>query len=480
MKLSNNITALTISTAMKKTNRYATASSLKLSSGLKVNSAKDDPAGSAIINRLSRKISISEKNSQNYQDGVSLLQTVDGALSSINDMLQRMRELSVQSATDTLSNDDREKIQVEIAQLSDEINALSKKASFNGVNFLSGDSTRLTYAENEEVINYSYISGNVPEGMLKYDVISYGEPANTQVPVLSGNVTPATDGSITINGYTIEISETDTYDEINNKIKEACDATNIDYHDNGKLVTQEAGSNQTIEITTSPSGFLGFADTSEVGTDAVLDFSQPDYGLFALPEGTEALPSFNSGLGVEISGNNITLKGTNNQVIEMNLNVKYDEDGNPLNKITGIAPFTGVESSKILDSGQLKIQAGDNQASALSLYFRKIDTSTLRIDNLNLSTREGSNDALTQIDEALSSLLSYRSEVGAYQNRLETANSALDDAIVNMQTYRSTIEDTDVAYEMSYYSNQNVKMQAAISVLAQANQRPQQILQLLG
>ncbi len=489
MRLSSNITALTISTQMKKTNRYATASSLKLSSGVKINSAKDDPAGSAIINRLSTKISIAGKNSENYQDGISLLQTVDSAVGAMGDMLQRMRELAVNSATGTLTDEDREKIDVEVEQLQAQINAMSKERAFNGINFMNGDSTRLTYPSAISGVNptYNYVSGNVPEGLLEYDVISYGEPANVPLPALSAlvaspNSTALADGNIYINGYDVAVQAGDTFSSIVDKIKTACDASNLIYFDD-KLITKDEGKDATITINAVPDDFLGLGFTdidpsdplmpSATGKDAVIDLSSVK--MYQLPDGTVPIQSFNSGLSVQIDGNYVSFVGTNNQLIEMALDFEVDPTTGAYNQGS-----TGIEQSKILDSGQLKIQAGDNKASALSLYFRKLNTETLRIDNVNLGTQEGSNKAIADLDRALASILSYRAEIGAYQNRLETAASSLDDASVNMQTYMSTIRDTDVAYEMSYYSNQNVKMQAAMSVLAQANQRPQQILQLLG
>ncbi len=483
MRLSNNITALTISTQMKKTNRFATASSLKLSSGTKINGAKDDPAGLAIINRLSAKIEISRKNSENYQDGISLLETVDSAANGIGDMLQRIRELAVNAATGTLTNSDREKIQMEVSQLKEQINKMSKDSSFNGINFLNGDSTRLSYPTNNNAVNYTYISGNVPEGNLKYTVDNYGEPANAAVnfTTLENNLTNTVTerGTIDLNGYVIDIEIGETYGDVLDKIKVACDSTNVMYF-NDKLITEDEGTDAQINFTVSPStlsGALGLNDATAVGIDAKITFD----GLYTTDAAGKPIPSFNSGLSVQVNGNDVSFVGTNNQQIDMTLDFSVEVNGDySYGGVVSAASPTFTESSKILNSGQLKIQAGDDKASAISLYFRKIDLDTLRIADVNLSSADGATKALTQIDKAINSLLSYRAEIGAYQNRLETAASSLDDATVNMETFMSTIRDTDVAYEMSYYSNQNVKMQAAISVLAQANQRPQQILQLLG
>ncbi len=488
MRLGSNITALTISTQMKKTNRYATNSSLRLSSGLKINSAKDDPAGMAIVNRLDTINRQTEKNKENYSDGVSLVQTLDSSINAVTDMLQRMRELSVQSANETLVPSDRQKIQVEIDQLKKEIESTGKNAQFNGIKYMSGDSTRLNYATNPNLAKYTYVSGNVPEGVLNYSITSMGEPAQVtyvEPTAAMGPSTIGTEGTVTINGYQIDVTATDTYDDFTNKLKQACDATNIEYFPD-KLITRDEGSDESITITTSPAGFLSaqFTQLTDTGTDAVITTPQ----LVSTTDGTP-ISSFNNGLSVQIDGNDIKLASTNNQVIELSLGFKLADDGSYLYGSTNptvdglwTSTFTPgtTESTKMLDSGQLKIQSGTDSKTNISLYFRKIDLESLGLEYVNLGTPEGSSKALEQIDSALSDLLQYRAEIGAYSNRMETANTALDDATVNMSTYLSAIRDTDVAYEMSFYSNQNIKMQAAMSVLAQANQRPQQILSLLN
>lgn len=478
MRLSTNVTALAISTQMSKTNRRLMTSSMRLSSGLKVNHAKDDPAGYSIARRLETNISIAEKNQENYQDGVSLMQTVDSSLAAVGDILQRARELSVQAASDTLTNDDRAKIQTEIEQLKEEINSMSDSASFNGINFMSGDSTRLTYPSGD--VSYSYVSGNVPEGLLKYDINSYGEPATVDVDFSSlisdPTATVGTSGTIDINGYVVEIEPFDTNEEALNKIKTACDSTNIDFFepetagDPYKLVTRGEGSDEIISISTSPSGFLGLTDVEDTGVDADITF----HGLYNIEDGTTEIPSFNNGISIEIDGNDITFNGRNSQCIEASLDFELDEFGE---FVTGA---TGLEESEILDYGQLKIQSGDNKQANVDIYFRRIDTETLGIDEINLSTVDGATKAMEEIDDAISTILTYRAEIGAYQNRMESANEALESSSINMETYLSTIQDTDIAYEMSYLTNQSVIMQASISVLAQANQRPQQILSLLG
>ncbi len=491
MRLGSNITALTISTQMKKTNRYATNSSLKLSSGLRINNAKDDPAGMAIVNRLDTINRQTEKNKENYSDGISLVQTLDSSIGAITDMLQRMRELSVQAATDTLTNSDREKIQVEIDQLKKEIDSTGKNAQFNGIKYMSGDSTRLNYPKNPNTTKYNYVSGNVPEGVLKYDIVSPGTPAEVGFGEIIGAGTVGQEGTFSINGYLVEVEATNTFDEVNEMIKKACDSTNIEYFKD-RLITRSEGSDESISISSTPANFGAnfglIADNSTApakGTDAQLS----NVKLYELPDGTKEISSFNNGLNVNIDGNSIKLSSTNNQVIELDLAFKLADDGKYMYGTTGPAtgslwsltsPAGTTEETKMLDSGQLKIQSGASSLTNISLYFRKISLDTLNLENVNLGSRDGASKALDEIDTALSDLLQYRAEIGAYNNRMSTANDALDDATVNMSSYLSAIRDTDVAYEMSFYSNQNIKMQAAMSVLAQANQRPQQILSLLN
>lgn len=480
MRLGTNITALTIATTMKKVDRHAAASSLRLSSGKKINYAKDDPSGYSIASKLDASMRVSYKAQENYSDGMSLTQTIDGALSSATDMLQRARVLANQAASDTLSNEDRAKMQLEIEQIKEELDSLSKSSAFNGINYLSGESARLSYPSDPSTVSYDYVSGNVPEGILKYDIDEYGEPAQVSFPELTPpEGTAGSEGSISINGYKIEYTETETYEEINNKIKEACYATNIEYTADGgtvKLTTLDEGSKESIDI--SVTGGIGIPNSSDEGKDAVIS----NLGLYQRPDGTEPIESFNSSAGITIDGNDISIKSSNNQEIDISLGFKVGTDGTFLDgKGNPISSFGGMsEESTLLDAGQLKIQGGSDKNNSVDLYLRRIDSETLGVEYLNISTQQGASEALTQIDDALGELLSYRAQIGAYENRLSSANDILDTTTLNMETHLSTIEDTDVAFEMSYQANQQVKLQAALSVLAQANQRPQQILQLLG
>lgn len=499
MNLNRNIVALNVYNQMTKSNRMYGKSSNRMSTGLKVNSAKEDAAGLAIGNKLDSARRTIAKVENNANDGISLIQTVDGAMASVHEMLQKMRELSVQAANDTLADEDRRKIQIEINQLKEEITDLSDRTDFNTLKLLNGDGKRLTYdksgagAVDSNLSEIGYVSGQVPEGSLEYKIESYGTSA--VVDFAESSISVPITGNIEIANSKIYFKGTESRDEVISAIKQACEDNNIEYYPN-KLVSMEQGSDQEIKITTDlKSGSAGLSDTVSTGTDAVITglklYSRYDMeaNADASSAGAKEFLSFNQGANVIADGNKVYVNSTNGQKVEINLNVSIDK-GTGDYKINGALttsapgstlPAGGVlQRQEILDDGQVKLQVGTEKGAEISIYTREIDAESIGVKYINVSTREGAERAITETTAAIDKITEQRTLLGAYQNRLEFTVETLTAQGVNTNQAYSRIMDTDMALEMSNLAQYNVKIQAALSILAQANQRPQQLLQLLG
>lgn len=286
MIINNNIPALKVHSNLNRTNRRANSSMQMLSTGLRINSAADDPSGLAISNRIRREIAGLNVVSQNSLDGTSIVQTADSALDEVHSILQRVRELSVQAASDSTSEIDRTIIQEEINQLLDAVNEIGQTTTFNGKKLFTGS----------------------------------------------------------FNQY------------------------------------------ETVD------------------------------------------------------GNSV---------------VKHEH-------------------------GNFMIRIGTGKDEVMYMNFPNLSTETLGLDNIDVVTEGSATNVIGVLDKAIADLSVMRANLGAYENRLTHTSSVLDSSAINMQAALSRIVDTDMALEMSKFTQQNVIAQAGISILAQANQRPQQILQFLG
>lgn len=503
MIINHNIPALLTHLNLKKNDRLMTASMQRLSTGLKITSAKDDAAGLAIANKLSYQVGGLNQASENATNGISLIQTAEGALNEVHSMLQRMRELSVQGANDTLMSDDRAKIQAEIDGLVEEVNATANRTEFNKIKLLSGEASRVAgsylkdasgiYATDKAVATVLYVSDKVPTGTLKYTIDTPGLPAQT---VGANKVSGAHgEGVFSINGYEIEVSASDSYDEVMSQIQKACGYLNIDIQKDANdvllLTTNSAGSDQVIDITGDDTflQYFGLKSESSQGTDAKLT------GYHLEDESGNPIGNFNSGITCVANGNQITITGGSGQVINFNIQLLHTDQAGVFEygaqKPAQLADgsFQTLDMSlDIKDYGPIMLQVGPNYNMAMSVHIPKMNAETLGLVEykngemyslLNLQTKKSASKAITMVDDSILMVSNIRGRLGAYQNRLESTVRSLDTAAENTEASRSRIQDTDMAKEMTLYTQQNVMYQAGLAILGQANQRPQQILSLL-
>lgn len=616
MRINHNISALRTNNILGKNNSALEKSLERLSSGYRINCAADDAAGLAISQKMKTQIAGLNQASRNASDGISVIQTAEGALVEVEEMLQRMRELSVQAANGTSTDNDRAALQDEVDQLMDEINRISETTEFNTKKLLNGTVDRRSYSDNTKV-NLISLSDSVDVKAYTFDVEKEGSQAILMTQMTS-NVAPC-DGTITINNQTVDITAGDTLDDILTNLTSICDSMGIyvGYTD-GTVDADATGGYKTVSVSdaeTLSTRYLLMV-TEDYGSDAALSVNCSDATLAAalgistsgsqavgsdagvLLHTNDATSATATGTGINITAtapsSSIIAEITNSETGEttqvafhstgVDLHINYtlkdgtvktetaalhdttnatvmsvmedlltdvgaDEDfsivqdvSDPTNAIFSIQSvekgaeysidifnpsnmfniddvvttgsdaggFTntatvsvdgdyvtvrdrddfemvfqissgasGTATVTVLDAGPMTLQIGANEGQTMEVRIPKVDTVTLGIDTADIGTQDGASKAITLFENAVQEVSSIRAKLGAYQNRLEHAINSLDVSAENLTEALSRIEDTDMASEMATYTQLQVLTQAATSMLAQANERPQSILTLL-
>ena len=461
----------------------------RLSSGLKINHAKDNPAGMAISNKMKAQIDGLDRASKNSSDGISVIQIADGALNETTSILQRMRELSVQAASDaTLSDADKDAVQKEIVSLKEEINRISSDTEYNTKSLLDGTVDTRVYTSNATRVN---ISDYVNAG--KYE-LTVTQAATQAGPVTAGadfsdtTATVGQTGKMSINGYTVEIAATDTYAEAFEKIRYAAEkgetSTTINTTTGAATFTANAYGQKSVLDITFDNDALGTALGFTAGS---LDYDA-DKKVYAYkeagktPTGTDAKitltkPGDGTGFGntatVDTDGNKITISDKDGFSLSFLAKAGYEADPAAVPAVDGKIAFD------VTDIGTMVLHVGANMDQNMSVRIQEVSCESLYIDDVDVTTVTGADRAITKFDNAIAQVNSVRSKLGAYENRLEYTTDSLDAFEENMTGAMSRLTDADMAEEMTDYTHQNVLNQAAISVLTQANELPQQVLQIL-
>lgn len=518
MRINHNISALKANNQLARTNKLLDASLERLSSGYRINSAADDSAGLAISEKMRTQISGLEQASRNASDGISVIQTAEGALIEVESMLQRMRELAVQSANGIYTTQDRIAIQAEIDQLNEEITRISETTEFNTMTLLDGNIDRKSFSSNNsvslvslsdtvEVGNYAIrITQDARQAVIVGNAVDLdGETTATR------KITEDEAGSINVNGETVTVNVGDTVDEVFQKLRDACDNVNINVFaaldgqtpstdDNLELagynsraleddntlvfVSRDYGSDQKITIHCDKPGLSELLGLTVAGAEAIGIDAKAEIDLTV--DGT----LFKNTATVSIRGNKVTVSDRNNfkMVFEVDpgtvettfsdkkISSPSASPADPADPTGGTA--TGIVVS-VLDAGPMDLQIGANEGQIMSVRIPKVTPQTLGVDKVNIGTADGAQNAIALLDIAINEVSAIRSKLGAYQNRLEHSISNLDVTSENMTESLSRIEDVDMAEEMAEYTQKNVLAQAGTSMLAQANMRPQNVLSLL-
>ncbi len=480
----------------------------KLSSGYKINRAGDDAAGLAISEKMRAQITGLDKAQDNAKDGISLVQTAEGALTEVHDMLNRMVELATQSANGTYDNEtDRANLQKEVAQLQDEIDRIADSANFNGIKLLDGSMSD-GGATSIEIsgVNTGFIAGTASSAVTgaavatntDWGAANDGNTFTINFGADNGKtygITLTMDGQSIVGGsgkvYNLAAA-TATNAEIEAAIKsEIENVTGGAFTASGgaagalTISSTETGSNAATVTSMSVIGFDGTADA------VALTSTKPDPGKITIANGAITV---DDGSVFIVNGQKFALSSDDTEVANVQelagddvtvlVGADVENIANQLAEATGLDVVadagTGIEISTA--SGKpLTLQIGDtsDDYNQLTVSIQDMHTGSLGIAGIDISTQEGAQAAVDVIKNAINMVSDVRGTLGATQNRLDHTINNLSVMQENIQDAESSIRDTDVAEEMMEYTKNNILIQSAQAMLAQANQVPQGVLQLL-
>ena len=541
MIVQHNMSAMNANRMLGITNSSLAKSTEKLSSGYKINRAADDAAGLSISEKMRSQIRGLNKASDNAQDGISLIQTAEGALNESHSILQRMRELSVQASNGTETDDDREAVQKEIEQLQDELTRISSTTEFNTMKLLDGS-----------------LAG--PQGVSKgTNQTIGGQVANLKAAETGAKAGDDTSGetdatffakeTIKIDGAEITVDWTTLTSEEKAALKQNWGQSDSAKASKAATIMQdkinEAIDNSGLGVAhvTVKSSVTGNAASFNIksgseGTDSKIDIDGGTAGATVL---SKTLQGCGEVVGsTKYSGDAVTVaekfymningqslvvtptavaNGANMSDVATGLQTSINtaintyntgrDDADQLKNVTvdvskdgrlvvssesGSVSFsdfgTGEAAKKLgLDAfatktaanGGMTLQIGANEGQTMNFGIDDMSAASLGVDGgkVDLATQSSAQKATTTIDAAIKKVSAQRSKLGAVQNRLEHTIANLDTASENTQTSESRIRDTDMAEEMVAYSKNNILLQAGQSMLAQANQSNQGVLSLL-
>jgi flagellin len=445
----------------------------RLSSGFKINCAGDNPAGMAISNKMKAQIDALDQAEDNAANAISALQIADGALNEVSSILQRMRELSVQAANGTNSTSEREIIQNEIDELTDEVDRISSDTEYNEKSLLDGSSDVRVYADTRDVSRIA-ISDNVATGSYDILVNSLAEQG------VWGNVdaTALEAGTMTINDTTITVTPDMSSEEFYKQLRDAAEEAGCEMQDGSTpdsitLLTTVYGSKGEINLCVSEN--LARALQVDTLPGAELD-DEGNYNVtiqgknaeLSFPNDDPRDGGFTSTATVSADGNRVKITDKNGFTIDFLVDDDFDTTKN-----------NGMVNLEVTDIGSMTIQIGANQHQNMEIRIPETSSTSLYLDTINVTEYQGAERAMVTLDEAIETLNATRSRIGAFQNRLEYASNSLAETNEDMTNAYSTLIDTDMAEEMTTYTQANVLEQASISVLSQANDIPQTVLSLL-
>lgn len=490
MRINNNMSAVITNKQLLRTENNLTKSMERLSSGLKINHAKDNPAGMAISNKMQAQIDALDRASSNASDGTSVLQIADGALNETSAILQRMRELSVQAANGTNSLEDKQAIQDEIEALKEEVNRISKDTEYNSKSLLDGSLDTRVYTDNANVSRVN-VSDYVNPGKYEINIVNAATKATdtaTDVGINStGTGAIGASGTISINGSSVDIDANDTMAEVYEKIRAAAEVGEAEMKtDDGTFTGLQAsryGSSAALVITfsgkegvsTTKDFATALGYTTDLTTDAKTGTMTYDAAK-AGNSGTDAEVELS--VGNVIAGTTSIFSSTATVATDGNRVTITDRDGFSMSFLAKEGT-TGKTVFDVTDIGNMTLHIGANEHQNMDVRIQEISCETLYIDDLDVTTVTGADRAISALDDAIAMVSDARSKIGAYENRLEYATSSLDTFEENMTDAMSRLTDVDMAEEMTNYTQYNVLQQAGVSVLSQANDLPQNVLSLL-
>ena len=484
MRIQHNIAALNSYRNLTGNNNAVSKNLEKLSSGYRINRAGDDAAGLAISEKMRAQITGLNTAQKNAQDGVSLVQTAEGAMTEVHSMLNRMVELADQSANGTYADEvDRENLQKEISSLKEEINRIADSTNFNGINLLDG---------------------SLSTSKLDISATFAGANNTIQQNAATGAVSTITAVAGTAGDQTLSIEYADADGKLHKVDVKYTGDTNANQNaeniksaiaNNSELssIFDISGKDANITLTSKVTGEKG----AKVTTVSSTDTGKVTKG--AVTAGKNATAQ-TTGLGADIAaGDKITLNGKTYEFVT-DANAKVSDgatavivgknNGNTIENLNKALDGTGVSVtanaqnlvfSSTTNGKGLTLQIGDtaDPFNQMTVSVGDMHADALGIADIDISTQAGAKAAVDKIKSAINSVSSTRGDLGAIQNRLEHTINNLSVSAENMTAAESRIRDVDMANEMMAYTKNNILVQSSQAMLAQANQLPQGVLQLL-
>ena len=500
MVVQHNMQAMNANRMLGITAGQQAKSTEKLSSGYKINRAADNAAGLAISEKMRKQIRGLDQASSNAQDGISAVQTAEGALNEVQDMLQRMNELAVQAANGTNSVSDRQSIQDEIDQLTTEIDRVSETTKFNETYLLKGDRD----AEKRYSFSYKPVDATASTASATFQA----DPATTLEVEFSFIDEAAADDQNAIaknlrdQGISVTemiVAEYDDQGAVTGSVKKYNVTLNGDAAKNYSInLTSEdgtafeivdAGGTKIGEGTVS-GGSLVDGEASNVGqSQTVVIAAQSVTSAAADPDVARFYDKDGNAISANALGDYFSYSVESGEVFARGGVQLYDAVGNAIdmeNARQDVVANTNESTEKGTLMGDLKLKlhvgADATKNNQITINLKALSAKGLGVNGLKVNGADDKNalDAIETIKSALSTVSAQRSELGAAQNRLEHTIANLDNIVENTTSAESAIRDTDMAEEMVKYSKSNILAQAGQSMLAQANQSNQGVLSLLG
>jgi flagellin len=449
MRINHNISAINTNRLLASNNGATSKSLEKLSSGLAVNRAGDNAAGLAISEKMRGQIRGLNQAADNANDGISLIQTAEGGLNETHAILQRMRELAVQSANDTNTAEDRQEIQKEVDQLTKEITRIATDTEFNTRKLLNGDLAATATASGANFTAKVAAGSTLESGT--YTVTFTGTAGSTGTAAVAATNSNA---SVTGGGVTAIAIKDGKQDAVN--AMASTSGTKEITWDNGNSKWMDG----TTDVTAAVTENFTLTGTAGDGSKIILSKFTP-----ATPEvaGTDAT--------FEISG----ITDASGKAVSVS-SFKFDlTTAGKAADLTSGSFTVDVDA----DNSALTFHIGANSGQNTKLTVQSMKAEDLGVDKIDLTTQTKADAAIGTIDEAINTVSAQRAALGAMQNRLEHTINNLGTSSENLSAAESQIRDVDMAEEMSEYTKNNILVQAATAMLAQANQQPQNTLSLL-
>jgi len=483
--INTNIPSLTAQRNLNESQGDVATALQRLSSGLRINSAKDDAAGLAISERFTAQIRGLNQAARNANDGISLAQTAEGSLAEVTNNLQRIRELAVQSANATNSSSDRQALQSEVAQLASEINRVAEQANFNGVQLLDGSFASQIFqvgANSGETVTVDSIADARTTALGSNTLAADGSITGAVVTATAATVTNGLTGETAGDNLTITTVDGGTSAPVVYAADSGADAIAAAINASGAAVGVSATATNSVEVSgLSAAGTVTFDLNGQSLSVAVTDQNDLTEVLNAI-NGVQDTTGVTASFTSDSSKGSITLSTTDGRNIELE-NFANDAVGNDTIVIGGSTLTEGGDISAVktgsveLSSTQGAITIAGGAAAAE--VFGALTSSFDSVAGLDISTVTGATSALGVIDDALTQVNSSRADLGAVQNRFESVVTSLQTTSENLDASRSRIRDADFAAETAALTRAQILQQAGISVLAQANAQPQNVLALL-